>query len=294
MGLIFRISFLIFILTSSVASISASTYSAQQLEDSLSFHLTALTKAYEDNEKLIHSQSLTDALLKGIYNPEIFNHSFSSIKKMAILSPSDKSFMIFNWNIPLNSGHNEFKCFIVVKSNGEDNKVYPFTETARSLKKFENRLLDPDDWYGCLYYDVISTGKKSNQKYTLLGYRPDKMSTKKFVDVLQISKDEVRLGDALFSTKKGTQKRLVFEYSSEVSMNMSYQESGDRIILDHLVPRSEEMIGNYIFYGPDGTFDALQLEKGKWVFMESVDFISSNKSNKVYKDPRFYRKNKKK
>ena len=150
--------------------------------------------------------------------------------------------MIFNWNIPLNNGVNQFKAYLVLPKETGDNKVEEFKIPTRKEKKLESRYLDLDKWYGCLYYDIIPVKKGKSKIYTLLGYSPEKKAlTKKYIDVLTIRNGQPRLGEAIFEGDKGLKKRVVFEFSAEVSMAVRYQAGSDRIILDHLTPRSPEM-----------------------------------------------------
>lgn len=262
------------------------------LEDSLNVLLNGIGRASLDDEKFQFSDNI-DALLRSeLSNPKIFNHEFETVKKMAIISPEDGAFILFNWNIPLNNGANEFRCYLV-QPEGTENVVREFERPKRQDKKLESRYLDLDKWYGCLYYKIIPVKKGKSTYYTLLGYSPEKKSaTKKYIDILTIKNNVIRLGAPKFQTEKGIKKRVIFEFSSEVSMTIRWQEESDRIILDHLEPRSPQMKGNYQFYGPDGTFDAYILVKDNWEFQKGVDYRSTEKSDKIYRDPRFFRKKK--
>ena len=262
------------------------------LEDSIIKCLNGIVTSDSDEDKTSYSSSLEQLLLENLTNPEVFNYSFERIEKMAILKPEDEAFMLFNWNIPLSNGINKFKAFLILPSEGV-NVIEKFTIPKRAEKKLESRYLDLDQWYGCLYYDVVPFKKGKSQVYTLLGYSPDKKAlTKKYIDVLTIRNGKARLGEAVFEGEKGLKKRVIFKFSSEVSMTVRYQEKSDRIILDHLTPRSPNMEGNFQFYGPDGTFDAYELEKSTWKLKKGVSFQATEKSNKVYRDPRFFRKRK--
>ncbi len=266
---------------------------SQQLTDSINHYLNGIVESELDEYKLNSSALLRTYLKTNLANPSVFSTDFSSVRKMAILKPEDETFMLFNWNIPLNDGRNKFVAFLVLPSDTE-NEVLEMTVPKRMPKKMETRYLDLDQWYGCLYYKIIPVKKGKQTQYTLLGYAPEKKElTKKYLDVLQIKNGEPRLGESIFEKENSTKRRVIFQYSSEVSMTVRYQESAERIIIDHLTPRSAEMKGNYQFYGPDGTFDAYELIKNKWVFRPSVEFKATKKSEKVYKDPRFFRKRKK-
>ncbi len=271
---------------------AAGTYT-NTIEDSLIVLLGGIAKSSEDVEKKELSDRIDALLQNSLSNPEMFTHDFNRVKKMAILKPEDDSFRLFNWNIPLNNGVNEFRCYIITPAE-DMNMVHELTKPKRPDKKLDSRYLELDRWYGCLYYDIVPIKKGKKTYYTLLGYSPDrKAATKKYIDVLTINNGRPRLGAPIFKSEKGMKKRVIFEFSAEVSMTVRWQEETKRIILDHLEPRSPEMQGNYQFYGPDGTFDAYILMKDTWELQKGVDFRSIEKSDKTYRDPRFFRKRKK-
>ena len=70
---------------------------------------------------------------------------------------------------------------------------------------------------------------------------------------------------------KPIQKRLIFEYSSEVAMTLNYDENLEMIVYDHLRPHQPFFEGNYRFYAPDGSYDALRFEKGEFYQEEDID-----------------------
>ncbi len=258
------------------------------LQDSIINLLNGIGLSELDSEKLGYSDQLNQVLRANLKSQEVFDYQFDEVKKMAILKPEDESFKLFNWNVPLSNGTNKFYCYLLQPAEKGGNLVLTEFKTAkREERKMDSRYLDIDQWYGCLYYDIITIKKNKTPYYTLLGYSPfSKASTKKYMEVITFSNGEVRLGAPIFKTEKGTKKRVIFEFSAEVSMTVRWQEKADRVILDHLTPRSPEMEGNYMFYGPDGTFDAYVLKKDSWEFQRDVNYQSTSSSDRPYKDPR--------
>jgi hypothetical protein len=125
--------------------------------------------------------------------------------------------------------------------------------------------------------------------YTLIGWDGNnKLTTRKFVDVLYFkSNGDPVFGKDVFKFPRKNPKRLMFEYSSEVSMSLKYNESENRIVYSHLSANQEgELLeGQYQFYGPDGSFDALELKKDKWVTVEDVDARQEKSKNDNVKKP---------
>ena len=78
---------------------------------------------------------------------------------------------------------------------------------------------------------------------------------------------------------KKRKKRLFFEYSDKVYMQLNYDKSKEMIVFDHLSPSQEKFKGNYQYYGPDFSIDGLFFKKGKWILKEDLD-IRRKKNNK--------------
>ena len=56
-------------------------------------------------------------------------------------------------------------------------------------------------------------------------------------------------------------------------MSLRYNEKENRIVYSHLASNREGDLleGQFQYYGPDGSFDALERRKDKWVTVEDVD-----------------------
>jgi hypothetical protein len=63
--------------------------------------------------------------------------------------------------------------------------------------------------------------------------------------------------------------RLLFEYSSEASVRVNWDEQYQMVLFDHLIPMPSPF-GRGITYVPDGSYDGLRLEKGRWEFITKV------------------------
>jgi hypothetical protein len=61
--------------------------------------------------------------------------------------------------------------------------------------------------------------------------------------------------------------------------------------MDHLAPKNPMMTGVYADYGPDGTYDLYQLEKGKFELHEKIDISEfAEDDERPYVDPRTRRR----
>jgi len=55
-------------------------------------------------------------------------------------------------------------------------------------------------------------------------------------------------------------------------MMLIYDTKFNMIVMDHLSPSSPVYNGDYQFYGPDLSFDALKFEDGLWIYESAIDY----------------------
>jgi hypothetical protein len=150
--------------------------------------------------------------------------------------------------------------------------VFPLVDNGkpqRGLYKLDQRT---DDWYGKLYYGIVTKEVKRKTYYTLLGMAFNhSRSNMKFVEMMQIQRNKPQFVRKAFSNGKDVVDRVVLEYSDQVAITVRYEPMKDLIIYDHLVPLHNVYVNNYEFYGPDGSFDGLRFEDGTWFLVEDID-----------------------
>jgi hypothetical protein len=244
-------------------------------EDSLkplSKQILDLSKSEE--ERLAANVKLKAILKRFLEKENAMNFIFDTLNPIARLAPEDKRFVIYNWELPHSNGTYTYFAFILHKTIKD--KVYEVTElidASSTIKRPEMALLKPTQWFGAHYYKLITVKRKGQTYYCLLGADwNDRLSKKKLMEVLSFEKDgSIKFGAPIINYNKSTVNRLIFEYSSNVSMSFNYDEKSKRIIFDHLSPIEEGLKGQYQFYAPDLSYDALKFKKGKWQHFENID-----------------------
>ena len=208
-----------------------------------------------------------------------YDYPFNDLKTISRLNPEDNSFRLFNWILPKGNGTSKYFAFIVLpNSDNGYNQIIELKHTETDLFNFETTIYNNENWYGSLYYKIISPKKKNNQHYTLLawnGNNPE--SIIKIIDVLEIKNQKATLGKDIFIKGEDTTKRIVVEYNRNTSASVNFDEDKNRIVLDHLVPLKENQEGFNQFYVPDGSYDCFLYKNGEWIFKEDID-IRTNKS----------------
>lgn len=259
--------------------LSAQTIDLKSVQDSIN----PLTKIILDIRKTEEERLLANSQLKGVLKRCISRtgadwYKFDSIPAIAQLSPDDKSFVIYNWELPHSDGTYTYYAFVLHIINKDKKwEVIELTDASAYIKRPEMAILKANQWFGAHYYKIVTVKKKGKNYYCLLGADwNDKLSKKKLIEVLSFENDgTIKFGAPIITYNKQTLNRLILEYSSKVSMSLNYDEDSKRIVFDHLSPIEEGLKGQYQFYAPDLSYDALKFKKGKWQHIENYDARNS-------------------
>lgn len=268
------------------------------LEDSLKklqlrvFYSKKIADRFEANKQFLAAWASVLKEEKSIQYP------FDSLTDVSRLLSPDKKFRIITWNIFKEDGTHAYFGFIQVnnsktvkkglfkKETSTQYEVFPLVDKSATVKTPENYVSDPGKWFGMLYYEVI---KSDDDFYTLLGWDGnDKLVQRKFIDVLSFKADGTPVfGKDVFKIPGKFGKRVMFEYASEVAMSLKYNDGRKQIIFSHLAPNSLDpmLVGQYQYYGPDGSFDALSMKKGRWVYEAAIDIRKDKDKNDNVKKP---------
>lgn len=224
------------------------------------------TTPVKQNEYAEQALKLFDTLLSDY---ESFHYPLHALPVEQVFS-HDSSLRIIGWNYMQQDGSHTYYGVVQVY----DTSRHYYNHWLLSPRgQLDSGIMSDTNWYGALYYDIIPVAYKGKLFYTLLGVDfHNVMTTKRIIDLLQIDYNTNRLqfGDTRFFYRKAWHKRIIFEYSARVSMTLQYSEKEQLIIYDNLEPTQAKYKGHYEFYGPDLTFNALQLRFGKWDEIENI------------------------
>jgi hypothetical protein len=279
----------------SQTTLSASVEDAQKMALTIDAYHDSLAVSTVDDDRIRWSNLMETKLVEMAQvstDKETFLADYAFWRFSKLMSP-DQRFRIINWNVPLQNGEHIYYGVIWIWDENEKRFfAIPLKDSQRDGDKWDARYFDAEQWPGALYYEIIpckSRRKKEVDTYTLLGWDGrDNMTNAKVLDVIKIvSNEKVRFGEGLFETPLGTKKRLMFQYADEVSASFKYYPKKKAIVMDHLSPKNAMMEGIYADYGPDGTYDLYQWEKGKWKLYSQIDIsVFSASDTKMYRPPR--------
>ena len=256
---------------------SATAQPVAALQDSV-LTLFGVMRNGEDSEKQVASLKL-EALFSEYYsNIDHFDHELDSIPFLGQLSSWDGVIRMLCWNLALENGDFQYHCIMRHRPTKETVAITIFQDNGSDWERMERKAVRPNDWYGALYYNLLANRYRGKTYYTILGWDgKDNITNRKVVDVITLQGRSVILGASIFKDdKERPTNRLIYEYANDVSMALNYDEKEKMVIMDHLAPEDYRFEGQYQFYGPDFSYDALEFKKGEWILI--TDVFAKNRS----------------
>jgi hypothetical protein len=270
-------------------------------EDSLLKILPRVCFSKKESNRFEANKTLLSYWNSILQNEKSIQYAFDSLKSkkyVSIINAPDNKFRLITWNLFKDDGTFAYFGFLQVNTSKTIKKnlfkketlmsyeLYSLIDKSGSIKNPESYIGEPSKWFGMLYVDVIKT---NDDDYTLIGWDGnDKLTQRKFIDVLYFKSNGIpTFGKDLFKVPGKFVKRMMFEYATEVAMSLKYTEERKQIIYSHLAPNSIDptLEGQFQYYGPDGSFDALTLKKGKWYQETDIDVRKLKDKNDNAKRP---------
>jgi hypothetical protein len=234
--------------------------------------LAQLAHSRGDESAFSLADSLTGRLELVMKDSRYFEDNFSGFNGLSTLISPDNKMKIVTWNVEEKTGVHHFYGQVGVK---DDNKVKVFRlkDSRGEIDSPEFSSLTVSKWYGAVYYELVPVKYHGDMYYTLLGYNGnDAFSKIRVVDVVSLSKRGTpKFGAAIFDINGRTKRRLVYEYSNQANMMLRYDDRSRLIVMDHLAPMEPMYQQDRSYYGPDFSYDALELNKGKWTLLKNVE-----------------------
>jgi hypothetical protein len=271
------ISILLLLLCSTLARAQSPKYLELVKAESRLHNL--FTELYSD------SLSGTDSILELIHEimPEALSaegamdYPWSKFDQIGVITSADKRIRVFTWHVADDADHYRYFGYIQVGLKKSRVRVFELVDNLKPQRELTKVEQTTGDWYGKLYYKIVTRKYKRKQMYTLLGMDfNNSRSVIKSVEAMVIQRNRPEFAKELFFNGRDNVDRVVFEYSTQVSMTVNYDPELDMITFDHLVPFHPIYEGNYEFYGPDGSFDGLEFTTGTWVLREDLDARNQN------------------
>lgn len=221
-----------------------------------------------DSAKCHLSNQIADELQKLSAVEAGMASTLSNVAYLKVLKASDSSLNYYSWSFALES-YFKFAGLILTK----DGDAYELANRTAPFLPESDRVYNQSQWYGAIYYDLVSYTYKKQPYYLLIGWSKYSSQTQvKLVDVLSIENGIVTFGKPLFELDDDRiQHRYILDYDSKVVANILV-ESNSRIVFDHLSPLKQVNIysDETSTLGPDMSFDAFQKKGSKWLLKKDV------------------------
>jgi hypothetical protein len=245
---------------------------ARGTRDSLSV-LFAQMRSGDDSDRMMAATRAEQLLTAWFMRPDRFATDLDSLPFLGQLRSSDGRLLLVCWNLVREEGALRYHCIAFIR-DGKKGMVttVPLEHNETDWQKITRKTIAPQDWYGALYYRIITNRYKKRTYYTLLGWDGhNEITNRKVVDVLNVESGRLSLGAPMFSQDRRPAYRLVYEYANDATMSLNWDDQQKMIVMDHLAPEDGRLKGQFQFYGPDFSYDALRFEKGKWLLIEDLD-----------------------
>lgn len=245
-------------------------------EQAIALLFESLKSSEDDSEKQTISQKIESELMEVLQSQESFSYAFDSLKYIGKVTSDDGKVRVYTWLYPLYDKTFGYGGLIQYKKNKKELVVTRLSMKRKARVPGAGQRIPAGDWYGALYYKAVHVSK--GNYYVLLGWGGNNAaSTFKVIEPVDFDgKGKPNFGKTVIKPKGRTLHRFVLEYSSEAKVNLNYETKGKRIVFDHLVPSEPIYNKIYSYYGPDFTYDAFELKKGKWIMVENIDLKNDN------------------
>lgn len=241
-------------------------------EDTLAILAYAMVNDSYPDLRFLACKSLITALVRTLKTENSFRYPFDRLKSVSILAPPDSSFRIFTWQLFVDDS--TYRHYGAIQMNQSELKLFPLIDRRfemQGLPLYEQ--LPPNRWYGAVYYNLRPFDTREGRKYLLFGFDGYSFFDKrKVLDVLSFNAaGEPVFGAPVFERPDGStdEHRFVLEYTAEAKVRLNWDEQYQLIIMDHLIPYPSPYTGGTM-YVPDGSYDGLKFEKGRWKFVDKV------------------------
>ena len=255
-----------------------------EYEDTLKILAERIVYEELEENRRIANDAFINHLDEVLKYEKSFDYNFDSLKTISVENSPDNQFRIFTWMLRKSNGTYEYYGRVQLKKK-RGIKIYNLIDNSKNIRSPEKKVLDQNNWYGGIIYEIIYIKFSRKKLYTILLWDGnDYYSTKKIIDVMQFNGDNISFGKQIFKDYDSNNTRIILEYEGKTSISMKYNKEMQKIVFNHLVPKSKELEGLHEYYIPDGTFNAFNFKKGNWFFEEDIDIRNKNKNIK-YREP---------
>lgn len=186
-----------------------------------------------DNQRYHANESALMLLQEALAQDNSFKWQWQFGNKVSVLTSGDKKFRIFTW--PVVNDEGEYECFGLVQALDEKTDeyvVYVLIDKSQDIVNRQEDLLSPDNWFGAVYQELITTSYDGKNYYTLLGWSGvDNLTQRKVIEpvLFKSGRSVPQFGQNVFKKERNL-RRIVLEYTHDAMVNLRFEEQYVRTI----------------------------------------------------------------
>lgn len=266
-------------------SLSAKTQvNMDDISERLSYYGDVMVSALEYNHREYASSQFYNDFIQLLDSTNLYNASLDNLRTISVIDEDAGRFRLLSWQLEKAAFEFEYHAFLV----WPDGTYVEFKQTRSPDKSIQYMELEPDNWYGALYYNLVAFDKDT---YLLFGYNGyGQYDHIKIADVLRVEGENIVLGKEVFEDRKDKgmfNNRILLKYSSDAAVNLNYNPGLKMIVMDHLMPRMGKQEGQGPTMIPDGTYEGFEMLEGKWKYISKLYNHSYGENNAPRPKPVF-------
>lgn len=186
-----------------------------------------------DNQRYHANEAAIQLFAEALGEDNSFRWQWDFGGKVSVLTSADKKFRIITW--PVVNDEGEYECFGFVQALNEKTgkyDVYVLNDKSEDIVNRQEALLAPDNWFGAVYQELITTSHEGKNYYTLLGWNGvDNLTQRKIIEPVCFKSggSMPQFGQNLFRKERNI-RRVVLEYTNMAMVNLRYEEQTVRTV----------------------------------------------------------------
>jgi len=273
----FSLLFLVTIALASTAqrfSKADATFLAKK-EDTLKVESAKILYGINASDRVMADSLFTRVLVRALNTRNSFYHPFDSLETISKLYAPDSSFRIFTWHMLVNDNLTRQRGAIQMRTADGSLKLFPLIDKSDVTVNMQDTIAGNLAWMGAIYYKIIPKKHLNHTYYTLLGYDENNIrSSKKLIEILDFVNDKPLFGGRYFNIAGSeiaakNPSRIIMEFKKDANPRLTFDESMDMIVMEHLVSQSNEPQKKWTLI-PDGDYEAFKWTNGKWLYINKI------------------------
>lgn len=261
------------------------------LEDSLQqiyWKMITSRDSITDVQRLQYNQQFIPLFVKALKQKGSFDYPFDSLKGVTKVKAPDNSFRIYTWGLQLTNptfGGTMYRYYGAIQiNNSNELTLIPLLDKSLEISTPEEQTLDPQNWFGVIYYSITMNEHLGRKYYTIFGWDGNNdRSNKKVAEVLYFDENnKVVFGSPMFEVNDGRgvklKHRFIMEYKKDAKATLNYNAESKLIEFDHLAPIDDKAKEKKDEYVPDGTYEAFAFKNGIWAYINQLPTTAMDKA----------------